>query len=162
MSIVHSHAAGVVYVDDGSGNSGNSRHDRHYAYSRWLFGCWRGNGLFPAIAHPYMKKVTGSDDVAIGHFSTLSYVLAGFIGSKFGNKEHSTEDMNVPKSLLFLRDTPVAISFTMIIIFLLTCLFAGADAVKELSGGKTGSCSLSCNPLPSQLACTSFCRVCAW
>ena len=47
MSIVHSHAAGVVYVDDGSGNSGNSRHDRHYAYSRWLFGCWRGNGLFP-------------------------------------------------------------------------------------------------------------------
>lgn len=37
----------VVYVDDGSGNSGNSRHDRHYAYSRWLFGCWRGNGLFP-------------------------------------------------------------------------------------------------------------------
>lgn len=92
--------------------------------------------FFPAIAHPYMKKVTGSDDVAIGHFSTLSYVLAGFIGSKFGNKEHSTEDMNVPKSLLFLRDTPVAISFTMIIIFLLTCLFAGADAVKELSGGK--------------------------
>lgn len=66
--------------------------------------------FFPAIAHPYMKKVTGSDDVAIGHFSTLSYVLAGFIGSKFGNKEHSTEDMNVPKSLLFLRDTPVAIS----------------------------------------------------
>ncbi|MGD7694605.1 PTS ascorbate transporter subunit IIC [Escherichia coli] len=93
-------------------------------------------GFFPAIAHPYMKKVTGSDDVAIGHFSTLSYVLAGFIGSKFGNKEHSTEDMNVPKSLLFLRDTPVAISFTMSIIFLVTCLFAGADAVKELSGGK--------------------------
>ncbi|EET4462192.1 PTS ascorbate transporter subunit IIC [Escherichia coli] len=92
--------------------------------------------FFPAIAHPYMKKVTGSDDIAIGHFSTLSYVLAGFIGSKFGNKEHSTEDMNVPKSLLFLRDTPVAISFTMSIIFLVTCLFAGADAVKELSGGK--------------------------
>ncbi|RKQ39415.1 PTS ascorbate transporter subunit IIC [Enterobacter sp. R1(2018)] len=92
--------------------------------------------FFPAIAHPYMKKVTGSDDVAIGHFSTLSYVLAGFIGSRFGNKEHSTEDMNVPKSLLFLRDTPVAISFTMSIIFLVTCLFAGADVVKELSGGK--------------------------
>lgn len=92
--------------------------------------------FFPAIAHPYMKKVTGSDDVAIGHFSTLSYVLAGFIGSKFGNKAHSTEDMNVPKSLLFLRDTPVAISFTMSIIFLVTCFFAGADVVKELSGGK--------------------------
>lgn len=92
--------------------------------------------FFPAIAHRYMKQVTGSDDVAIGHFSTLSYVLAGFIGSKLGNKEHSTEDMNVPKSLLFLRDTPVAISFTMGIIFIITCLFAGGDYVREVSGGK--------------------------
>ncbi|SHF04346.1 PTS ascorbate transporter subunit IIC [Vibrio gazogenes] len=92
--------------------------------------------FFPAIAHRYMKQVTGSDDVAIGHFSTLSYVLAGFIGSKLGNKAHSTEDMNVPKSLLFLRDTPVAISFTMGIIFIITCLFAGGDYVREVSGGK--------------------------
>ncbi|MBF4317387.1 PTS ascorbate transporter subunit IIC [Vibrio anguillarum] len=92
--------------------------------------------FFPAIAHRYMRQVTGSDDVAIGHFSTLSYVLAGFIGSKFGNKEHSTEDMNVPKSLLFLRDTPVAISFTMGIIFMVTCLFAGGEFVREVSGGK--------------------------
>ncbi|HAS6670954.1 PTS ascorbate transporter subunit IIC [Vibrio parahaemolyticus] len=92
--------------------------------------------FFPAIAHKYMKQITGSDDVAIGHFSTLSYVLAGFIGSKFGNKEHSTEEMNVPKSLLFLRDTPVAISFTMGIIFMVTCLFAGGDFVREVSGGK--------------------------
>ncbi|EAS77409.1 MULTISPECIES: PTS ascorbate transporter subunit IIC [Vibrio] len=92
--------------------------------------------FFPAIAHKYMKQVTGSDDVAIGHFSTLSYVLAGFIGSKLGNKEHSTEEMNVPKSLLFLRDTPVAISFTMGIIFMVTCIFAGGDFVREVSGGK--------------------------
>ncbi|AWK41782.1 PTS ascorbate transporter subunit IIC [Photorhabdus laumondii subsp. laumondii] len=94
--------------------------------------------FFPAIAHPYMKKVTGSDDVAIGHFSSLSYVLSGFIGSKLGNKAHSTEEMNVPKSLLFLRDTPVAISFTMAIIFMISCLFAGGDFVREVSGGKNG------------------------
>ncbi|MDX7987273.1 PTS ascorbate transporter subunit IIC [Xenorhabdus sp. 12] len=92
--------------------------------------------FFPAIAHPYMKKVTGSDDVALGHFSTLSYVLSGFIGSKLGNTSHSTEEVNVPKSLLFLRDTPVAISFTMAIIFIITCLFAGNDVVRQISGGK--------------------------
>ncbi len=92
--------------------------------------------FFPAIAHPYMKQVTGSDDVAIGHFSTLSYVMAGFIGSKLGDKTRTTEDMNVPKSLLFLRDTPVAISFTMSIIFMVTCLFAGGDYVREVSGDK--------------------------
>lgn len=92
--------------------------------------------LFPALAHPYMKQITGSDDVALGHFSTCSYVLAGWIGAKFGNKAHSSEEVQVPKSLLFLRDTPVAISFTMGIIFLITSLFAGADYVSEVAKGK--------------------------
>ena len=92
--------------------------------------------LFPALAHPYMKQITGSDDVALGHFSTCSYVLAGWIGAKFGNKAHSSEEVQVPKSLLFLRDTPVAISFAMGIIFLITSLFAGADYVSEVAKGK--------------------------
>ncbi|HDZ8835018.1 TPA: PTS ascorbate transporter subunit IIC [Aeromonas dhakensis] len=92
--------------------------------------------LFPALAHPYMKQITGSDEVALGHFSTCSYVLAGWIGAKFGNKAHSSEEVLVPKSLLFLRDTPVAISFTMGIIFLITSLFAGADYVSEVAKGK--------------------------
>ncbi|KML65301.1 PTS ascorbate transporter subunit IIC [Pectobacterium peruviense] len=91
--------------------------------------------LFPAIIHPYMKKVTGSDDVAFGHFSAISQLLSAFIGSKFGNKEKSTEDMEVPKSLLFLRDTPVAIAFTMFFIFIFTCLFAGPEAVKTMNAG---------------------------
>ncbi|WP_281705933.1 PTS ascorbate transporter subunit IIC [Aeromonas taiwanensis] len=92
--------------------------------------------LFPALAHPYMKQITGSDDVALGPFSTCSYVLAGWIGARFGNKAHSSEEVQVPKSLLFLRDTPVAISFTMGIIFLITSLFAGADYVSEVAKGK--------------------------
>ena len=92
--------------------------------------------LFPALAHPYMKQITGSGDVALGHFSTCSYVLAGWIGARFGNKAHSSEEVQVPKSLLFLRDTPVAISFTMGIIFLITSLFAGADYVSEVAKGK--------------------------
>lgn len=92
--------------------------------------------LFPAIAHPYMKQITGSDDVALGHFSTCSYVLAGWIGAKFGNKAHSSEEVQVPKSLLFLRDTPVAISFTMGIIFLITSAFAGPEFVSSVAKGK--------------------------
>ncbi|MDX7841396.1 PTS ascorbate transporter subunit IIC [Aeromonas caviae] len=92
--------------------------------------------LFPALAHPYMKQITGSDDVALGHFSTCSYVLAGWIGAKFGNKTHSSEEVQVPKSLLFLRDTPVAISFTMGIIFLITSAFAGPEFVASVAKGK--------------------------
>ncbi|MFQ2461808.1 PTS ascorbate transporter subunit IIC [Aeromonas caviae] len=92
--------------------------------------------LFPALVHPYMKQITGSDDVALGHFSTCSYVLAGWIGAKFGNKAHSSEEVQVPKSLLFLRDTPVAISFTMGIIFLITSAFAGPEFVASVAKGK--------------------------
>ncbi len=92
--------------------------------------------LFPALAHPYMKQITGSDDVALGHFSTCSYMLAGWIGAKFGNKAHSSEEVQVPKSLLFLRDTPVAISFTMGIIFLITSAFAGPEFVASVAKGK--------------------------
>lgn len=92
--------------------------------------------FFPAIAHPFMKQITGSNDVALGHFSTCSYVLSALIGAKFGNKAHSCEDVQVPKSLLFLRDTPVAISFTMGIIFLVTSAFAGPEFVSSVAKGK--------------------------
>ncbi|MBW3783660.1 PTS ascorbate transporter subunit IIC [Aeromonas veronii] len=92
--------------------------------------------FFPAIAHPFMKQITGSDDVALGHFSTCSYVLSALIGAKFGNKAHSCEDVQVPKSLLFLRDTPVAISFTMGIIFLVASAFAGPEFVSSVAKGK--------------------------
>lgn len=92
--------------------------------------------FFPAIAQPFMRQITGSDDVALGHFSTCSYVLSALIGAKFGNKAHSCEDVQVPKSLLFLRDTPVAISFTMGIIFLVTAAFAGPEFVTSVAKGK--------------------------
>ncbi|WP_303847503.1 PTS ascorbate transporter subunit IIC [Aeromonas sobria] len=92
--------------------------------------------FFPAIAQPFMRQITGSDDVALGHFSTCSYVLSALIGAKFGNKAHSCEDVQVPKSLLFLRDTPVAISFTMGIIFLVTATFAGPEFVTSVAKGK--------------------------
>ncbi len=92
--------------------------------------------FFPAIAQPFMRQITGSDDVALGHFSTCSYVLSALIGAKFGNKAHSCEDVQVPKSLLFLRDTPVAISFTMGIIFLVTVAFAGPEFVTSVAKGK--------------------------
>ena len=52
-------------------------------------------------------------------------------------KRIQRKEMNVPKSLLFLRDTPVAIALsTMGIIFIITCLFAGDTFVREVSGGK--------------------------
>lgn len=93
--------------------------------------------LFPAMLQPYTRQITQSDDIAVGHFGSFGYLAAGFLGSKLGNKEKSTEDIKVPKSLGFLRDTSVAVSLTMVILFIVVGLFAGGQYVEtELSAGQ--------------------------
>lgn len=92
--------------------------------------------LFPALLQPYVKKITGSDDFAIGHFGTLGYFISAKVGQWFGNKEQTTEQIKVPKSLGFLRDTSVAVSLTMVIFFVVVALFAGQGYIEStLSGG---------------------------
>ncbi|WP_026702298.1 PTS ascorbate transporter subunit IIC [Salibacterium aidingense] len=93
--------------------------------------------LFPALLQPYTKEITQSDDIAIGHFGSIGYFAAGFIGKRVGDKSRSTEEINVPKSLGFLRDTSVAVSLTMVILFVVVGGFAGnAFIERELSGGQ--------------------------
>lgn len=93
--------------------------------------------VFPAIAQPTMRKITGSDDVAFGHFSTVGYVFSAWIGSLVGNKEKSTEDINFPQGLSFLRDSSLAVSLVMLVLFVIVAVASGPAFVeKELSGGQ--------------------------
>lgn len=87
--------------------------------------------FFPALAQRYMRKITGNDDIAFGHFGTIGYVLSGWIGSKVGKGSRSTEEMNLPKNLSFLRDSSISISLTMIIIYLIMAVFAGQIFVES-------------------------------
>ncbi|MDM5210922.1 PTS ascorbate transporter subunit IIC [Peribacillus sp. RS7] len=92
--------------------------------------------MFPALLQPYVRKITGSDDFAIGHFGTIGYFVSATVGKWFGNKEKTTEQIKVPKSLGFLRDTSVAVSLTMTLFFVIVALFAGQNYIEtELSGG---------------------------
>ncbi|WP_438478252.1 PTS ascorbate transporter subunit IIC [Streptococcus pluranimalium] len=95
--------------------------------------------LSPAFVQKYMIQLTGNDKVALGHFSSLGYWLSGFVGGLVGDKSKSTEDINFPKSLAFLRDSTVSITLSMAIIYLIVAIFAGNDWImKELSGGTHG------------------------
>ncbi|EKN62645.1 PTS system ascorbate-specific transporter subunit IIC [Neobacillus bataviensis LMG 21833] len=92
--------------------------------------------VFPAICQPFMKKITGNDNVGFGHFSSLGYVLSGLVGKAVGKNSRSTEEIKFPKGLGFLRDSSVTISLTMIILYVIIALFAGPSYIeKELSGG---------------------------
>lgn len=92
--------------------------------------------IMPALVQKYTEKVMNTDQLAMGHFSTFSYLIAGFIGSKFGDTSKSTEDLNLPKSLMFLRDTPVAVAVTMALFFLVSSIFAGGEFVETVSEGQ--------------------------
>lgn len=93
--------------------------------------------LLPAILQPYMVKITGTDDIALGHFGSIGYFTSALIGKVFGDKSKSTEEVEVPKSLGFLRDTSVSISLTMTLLFFIVALFAGPSYIEnELSGGQ--------------------------
>lgn len=82
--------------------------------------------VFPALGQSTMKNITGTDDIALGHFSTVGYWLSAQVGKLTrGNKDRkdvkSTEDINFPKWMAFMRDTTVAISITMMIVFIVVC-----------------------------------------
>ncbi|MBU1144989.1 MAG: PTS ascorbate transporter subunit IIC [Firmicutes bacterium] len=90
--------------------------------------------VFPAIAHPTMKKITGNDEIGFGHFSSITYWLSGEVGKLVGKGSKSTEEMKFPKGLSFLRDSSVAIALTMLIMFLIVTLVAGPDFVLNTLG----------------------------
>lgn len=92
--------------------------------------------FFPAIAHRYMRRITDSNDVGFGHFGTLGYVLAGAIGQVVGKGSKSTEEMDLPKNLSFLRDSSISISITMTAIYYVLALASGSEYVSTLSDGQ--------------------------
>lgn len=80
--------------------------------------------VMPALAQPFVKKITGDDSIAIGHFGTLGYLAAGATGVAVGGKSKSTEEIKFPQGLKFLRDSMVATSLSMVLIYLVFTVWA--------------------------------------
>lgn len=88
----------------------------------------------PALGQPFMRQVTGNDDIAIGHFGTFGYISAGLIGKWFGNKSKSSEDIVISEKWSFLKDSLITTALTMIAIFIILAVLAGSDVVSNFSG----------------------------
>jgi PTS system ascorbate-specific IIC component len=74
--------------------------------------------IMPAFSMPWMRKVTGGEKVAMGHFGTLGYIAGGVAGQLVGRGSKSTEEMEFPQGLRFLRDPMVGTAVAMIFIYL--------------------------------------------
>ncbi|MYU56666.1 MULTISPECIES: PTS ascorbate transporter subunit IIC [Streptomyces] len=95
--------------------------------------------LSPALVQPWVRRVTGRDEVALGHTGGVGIWFGGLVGKVLGDarKSKSTEDLKIPQGLGFLRDTTVVIATSMGVIYLLVTLIAGAGYVEShLSGGQ--------------------------
>ena len=60
--------------------------------------------LSPILTYWAMPKVIGdsSSNVALGHFSNVTYGISALIGKLIGGKSSSVEDLKLPKGLRFL------------------------------------------------------------
>lgn len=75
--------------------------------------------IMPAFSMPWMRRVTGNQKVAMGHFGTLGYIAGGITGQIVGKGSKSTEEMEFPQGLRFLRDPMVGTAVAMIVIYIL-------------------------------------------
>jgi PTS system ascorbate-specific IIC component len=104
--------------------------------------------LAPALAASTMKKITGGEDVVLGHFGTFGYWISAQVGKVFAGrngKPKSTEEINFPQRMAFLRDTTVAIAITMVFFFLVISaigasrgIFSEGGALNALLAGEGG------------------------
>jgi len=84
--------------------------------------------IFPAIISPFVFKLTGKKDFTIGHTSTILAVIGALLGKWFGDPSKSTEDMNVPEGLSFVKSMTVSTSLIMMLIYLAMGFIVGLPA----------------------------------
>lgn len=91
--------------------------------------------LQPALTQPFMKKITGNDNIALGHTSSSVALLGAISGKLFSRNKINSEDIKVPASVAFLRDSNVVTALTMILLFFIGTLLLqikGSDKANEI------------------------------
>src|SRR5690625_1240334 len=93
--------------------------------------------IAPAITQKYTVEITGEEDFAIANSGSINFFLGAKLGEWFGNKEKSTENIQVPQSLGFLQDSTVSMSLTMSVLFIFVSFFTGSEFIEtNLSDGQ--------------------------
>lgn len=91
--------------------------------------------VFPALSQPGMRKITGGDDIAMGHYCNITYGLSAWLGSKVGNPEQSTENIELPGWLSIFKDYVVSVGISIGVFYYISAIVAGSEAVTEISNG---------------------------
>lgn len=93
----------------------------------------------PSLAQPFMNKITGSDDIAMGHFNLIGYTFAGYVGKLFSKEAENKDSSNVkvPEFFKLFRDFVFSVAVFMVILFYvatIACVVNGQlEVVKAMS-----------------------------
>lgn len=94
----------------------------------------------PTLAQPFMNKITGSDNIAMGHFNTIGYAFSGYVGKLFAKSKEKSEakPFKTPKFFELFRDFVFSVALFMVVLFYIAvfaCVFNGKiDVVQEMAG----------------------------
>lgn len=99
--------------------------------------------ISPNLMRPFVKEVTGDDSFTIGHPTTVLSVISGLLGKVVGDKSKSTEDINFPKSLGFLREVSITGSIVICVTYIVMYFILMANGLTPgevwgYAGGSTG------------------------
>ncbi|MCP0888015.1 PTS transporter subunit IIC [Ligilactobacillus sp. WILCCON 0076] len=93
------------------------------------------SAALPELCQPFMRKITGNNTQAIGHFNMIGYALSGFVGNVFKKyKDQTTENIKFPGWLSFFKDFLMGVATVMTLLFYIAALAAGKVTVTKLSG----------------------------
>lgn len=86
--------------------------------------------FMPWIMRRYIWDVTEDESFLIGHPTGILSIISGFVAKRVGNKERSTESLNVPKSLSFFREISVTGAIVIFIMYIIMA-FVTPEIVAE-------------------------------
>lgn len=92
--------------------------------------------IFPYILRKHVKYVTGNDSFTIGHTASIYCLLGSYIGKLIGQKDKNIENLNLPKSLSFFRDTNITAAIVMFIVYIIVGLFIGKESRTAIYGSE--------------------------
>lgn len=93
--------------------------------------------LMPALMQPIVRKITGNNAIALGHFCSLGYLLEAGVAwlvrdrkvdqniKSIKDRKDSWENLKLPKSMSFLQDNSLSIMVVMVPLYIITAALAG-------------------------------------
>ena len=98
----------------------------------------------PSLCQPFVNKLVGADNIAIGHFNCIGYAFSGYVGKLFQKKnevEAGSDDAaaNLPEFFKLFKDFVFSVALFMIVLFYVVTIacYATGHFGDTLANGKS-------------------------